>query len=221
MNFSVLSLMAGPLAIVALCAVPARWPHWLDGWRFGAWCVVGLVLFALMLRDLMPDLDAARPLVATVAVGLGLPSCGLLSVALAERWSWRRTVPLAVVATVCGLLHALTPAYAADPGLTAPPAAAADPMAALLLALASGQVPSGVTMLIVAGLMLRKIHELLDKMEKIEWKFKVSLDPETAIRTVYHYPSEVHHYDGPPAARGLPPDEPSEERSGIRRAPRR
>jgi hypothetical protein len=210
--------MVGPLAILSLVAVPIRWPHLLAGYRFGVWCVVSLIVTALALRPLVPDLDAARPLLATVAVGFGLPSCGLLTVALAERWSWRRTVPLALVAAVCGLLHTLTPAYAADPVAVAPVVTAADPMAALLLALASGQVPSGVTLLIVAGLMLRKLHELIDKLEKVEWKFKVSLDPETAFKTVYHYPSEVHHH----GAADLPPDPPSEERSGARpRPPRR
>ena len=221
MSLQYLSWMVGPIALVGLCLVPIRWPHALTGWRLGAWCMVGLVPVAFMLVALMPSIDSARPLIATVAVCLGLPACGLLSVALAERWSWRRTVPLAVTSVACGLLHVLTPAYAADPVAVGPAVTAADPMAAMLLALASGQVPSGVTMLIVAGLMLRKIHELLEKIEKIEWKFKVTLDPETAIRTVYHYPSEVHHHDGPPAARGLPPDEPSEEHSGVRRAPRR
>lgn len=214
MTLEHLPLFAGPAAIMALCAVLIRWPDVLSGWRFGAWCTIGVILIGLMLRHLMPDLDSARPLLATVSVGLGIPATGLLSVAIAERWRWRHTIPLAVTSAVCGVLHSLTPAYAADPVAAVTPAVAADPLSALLVALASGQVPSGVTMLIVAGLMLRKVHELLEKIEKIQWKFIVTLDPETALKEVHHYPTEVRH------APSMPPDEGTDERSGVRRAPR-
>ena len=214
MTLEHLPLFAGPAAIMALCAVPIRWPDVLSGWRFGAWCTVGVILIGLMLRHLMPDLDSARPLLATVSVGVGLPVCVVLAVGIAERWTWRRTVPLAVALGLCGVLHSLTPAYAADPVAAVAPAVAADPLSALLVALASGQVPSGVTMLIVAGLMLRKVHELLEKIEKIQWKFIVTLDPETAIKEVHHYPTEVRH------APSMPPDEGTDERNGARRRPR-
>lgn len=214
MTLEHLPLFAGPAAIMALCAVPIRWPDVLSGWRFGAWCTVGVILIGLMLRHLMQDLDSARAPIATITVGLGIPATGLLSVAIAERWRWRHTIPLAVTSAVCGLLHALTPAFAADPIAAVAPAVAADPLSALLVALASGQVPSGVTMLIVAGLMLRKVHELLEKIEKIQWKFIVTLDPETAIKEIHHYPTEIHH------APALPPDEGTDERSGVRKRPR-
>ena len=88
------------------------------------------------------------------------------------------------------------------------------PLSALLLALASGQVPSGVTLLIVAGLMLRKVHELLEKIEKIQWKLTVTLDPEMAIKEIHHYPTEMRH------APQSGPDEATEERSGVRKRPR-
>ena len=196
---------------MALCAVPIRWPDVLSGWRFGAWCTVGVILIGLMLRHLLPDLDAARPLLATVSVGLGIPATGLLSVAIAERWQRRHTIPLAVVAAVCGLIHTMTPAYVADPVAVLAPAVAADPLPALLVALASGQVPSGVTMLIVAGLMLRKVHDLLEKIEKIQWKLRVTLDPETAIKEVHHYPTEIRHAPHPS------PDDATEERGDARK----
>ena len=214
MTLEHLPLVAGPAAIMALCAVPIRWPDVLSGWRFGAWCTVGVILIGMMLRHLMPDLDSARAPIATITVGLGITATGLLSVALAERWSWRRTIPLAVTSAVCGLLHALTPAFAADPIAAVAPAVAADPLSALLLALASGQVPSGVTLLIVAGLMLRKVHELLEKIEKIQWKLTVTLDPEMAIKEIHHYPTEMRH------APQSGPDEATEERSGVRKRPR-
>lgn len=214
MNLAVLPLFAGPAAILAMCAIPIRWPDLLAGWRLGAWWTVGVILIGLMLRHLMPDLDSARAPIATIAVGVGFPATGFLSVALAERWSWRRTVPLAIVAAVCGVLHTVTPAYAADPATVSTAVATADPLAALLLALASGQVPSGVTLLIVAGLMLRKVHELLEKIEKIQWKLTVTLDPETAIKEVHHYTAEVRH------APQSGPDEATEERSGVRKRPR-
>jgi len=213
-NLTVLHLFAGPAAILAMCAIPIRWPDLLTGWRLGAWWTVGVILIGLMLRHLMPDLDSARAPIATIAVCVGFPATGFLSVALAERWSWRRTAPLAVVAAVCGVLHTVTPAYAADPATVSTAVATADPLAALLLALASGQVPSGVTLLIVAGLILRKVHELLEKIEKIQWKISITLDPETAIKEVHHHPTEIRHT--PP----LPPDEGTEERSGIRKRPR-
>jgi len=213
-NLTVLHLFAGPAAILAMCAIPIRWPDLLTGWRLGAWWTVGVILIGLMLRHLMPDLDSARAPIATIAVCVGFPATGFLSVALAERWRWRHTIPLAVTSAVCGLLHALTPAFAADPVAVVAPAMAADPLSALLVALASGQVPSGVTLLIVAGLMLRKVHELLEKIEKIQWKLTVTLDPETAIKEVHHYTAEVRH------APQSGPDEATEERSGVRKRPR-
>lgn len=211
MNLAVLPLFAGPAAILAMCAIPIRWPDLLTGWRLGAWWTVGVILIGLMLRHLMPDLDSARAPIATIAVCVGFPATGFLSVALAERWRWRRTAPLAAVAAVCGVLHTVTPAYAADPATVSTAVATADPLAALLLALASGQVPSGVTLLIVAGLMLRKVHELLEKIEKIQWKLTVTLDPETAIKEVHHYTAEVRHAPHPS------PDDATEERSDVRK----
>lgn len=211
MNLAALPLFVGPAAILAMVAIPIRWPDLLTGWRLGAWATVAVVIVGLALRPLLPHLVAARPIIATITVGLGLPATGLLSVAISERWSWRSTIPLAVVAAVCGILHTVTPAYAADPATVGTTVATADPLAALLLALASGQVPSGVTLLIVAGLMLRKVHELLEKIEKIQWKFTIRLDPETAIKEVHHYPTEIRHAPHPS------PDDATEERSDVRK----
>ena len=35
--------------------------------------------------------------------------CVVLAVGIAERWTWRRTVPLAVALSLCGVLHLLAP----------------------------------------------------------------------------------------------------------------
>ena len=208
MTLEYLPLFLGPMAILALCAVPIAWPRHLHGWRATAFCLVAAVVAVIGLRPLLPDLESARPIIATIVVGLGLPTCGLLALSIAERWSWRWTILLLASALALGVMHATTPAYAADPVAAVP---TADPLMSLLLSVAGGQTPSWVTVILVAGLLLRQINGIISKGVKVTIEL-VHTIPEGAPRL------DLHHHEAPRAA--LPPDEGTEERSGVRRAPR-
>lgn len=205
MNPSVVAPLVGPAAIMLMLVVPLRWHHELRGWRLGAW---GLLSGVVTMAALIPLASVVPPhtLAAILAMWLGLPLSGLLALALAERWSWQWTASLATASALCGLLHLLTPAYAADPG-----APAADPVVALLLQVAGGQVPSGITLLLGAGLLLRQANGLIDKIGALQWRVHLSMDPKSPVL-------EVHHHHTPPE----PGHDPGlTEPSGVRQAQRR
>jgi hypothetical protein len=201
-------MFLGPMAILALCAVPIAWPHRLHGWRATAFCLVAAVVAVIGLRPILPDLESARPLIATIVVGLGLPTCGLLALSIAERWSWRWTILLSASALALGVLHAVTPAYAADPAAIAP---TTDPLMSLLLSVAGGQAPSWVTVILVAGLLLRQVNGIISKGIKVTLEH-VHIIPEGSTRF------DLHHHGAPGPV--LSPDEGTDERSGVRRRPR-
>lgn len=123
---------------------------------------------------------------------LGVPLAGALAFALAERWRYRYTAPLAAAAIAWGLIYALTPAYAAEDPIEVP-VVAADPLTSLLLSVVGGQVPSGVTFLIIAGLLVRQANGLLDKVAALQWKVMVTFDPQ-APRVEIHHPA-AHETD--------------------------
>ena len=200
---TLLAPFAGPAAILLMIAVPVRWHHELRGWRLALW---GLLSGAVTTAALIPLASVVPPhtMVALLALWLGLPLCALLALSVAERWSWQWTASLAVASALCGLLHLLTPAYAADPE-----APAADPLVALLLQVAGGQVPSGITLLLGVGLILRQFNGLLDKIAGLQWRIHLSMDPQSPTL-------EVHHHHPAPE-----PDSALAEPSGTRPKPRR
>lgn len=212
MTLEFLPLFLGPMAIMALCAVPIVRPQHLIGWKAAAYGFIVAVIVVVGLRPLLPDLESARSLIATVVVGLGMPTCYFLGISIAERWSWRWTILLSASALALGLMHATTPAYAADP-IAGVPALGADPLTALLMALASGQTPSWVTVILVAGLLLRQVNGIIAKGIDIKLRIEHGFDP-AAPRV------EIHHETRAAQAPPLSPDDASEERSGVRRRPR-
>jgi hypothetical protein len=208
MTLEYLPLFVGPMAILGVCAVPIAWPQYLYGWRTTAFCLIAAVVVIVGLHPLLPDLGSARPLIATIVVGLGLPTCGLLALSIAERWSWRWTILLSASALALGVLHTTTPAYAADIGAAAP---TSDPLMSLLLSVAGGQTPSWVSVILVAGLLLRQVNGIISKGIKVTVEL-VHTIPEGATRL------DLHHHGTPCPV--LSPDEGTDEHSGVRRRPR-
>lgn len=208
MTFQYLPMFLGPIAILGLCAVPIAWPQHVTGWRATVFGIVAAVVIVVGLRPLLPDLESARGLIATVIVGLGMPTCYFLGISIAERWNWQWTILLSASALALGVLHAVTPAYAADPAAIAP---TTDPLMSLLLSVAGGQTPSWVTVILVAGLLLRQVNGIISKGIKVTLEH-VHIIPEGSTRF------DLHHHGAPNV--GLPPDEGTDERSGARKRPR-
>lgn len=205
MTFQYLPMFFGPIAILGLCAIPIAWPQHVTGWRATVFGIVAAAVIVVGLRPLLPDLESARGLIATAIVGLGMPTCYYLGISIAERWSWRWTILLSASALALGVLHAATPAYAAEPVAAVP---TSDPLMSLLLSVAGGQTPSWVTTILVAGLLLRQINGIISKGIKVTLEH-VHIIPEGSTRL------DLHHHDAPRAA--LPPDAATEERSDVRK----
>lgn len=205
MNLSFAATFLGPAAIVALLVVPVRWHVHLHGWRLHVWAGAMAVIILGALAPLVPDLDSARPLLASVSVAVGLPVCVVLAVGIAERWTWRRTVPLAVALGLCGVLHLLAPAYA-DEGAAVSVVPVASPL--VPPELVGLPVPSWLTTLLAGAALARYLTTMLAKGVKVTVELVHTFDP-AAPRV------EIHHAGAMP-----PPDpDPAEEKSGARRRP--
>ena len=204
MNLSLAAPFLGPAAIVALLAVPIRWQIHLHGWRLYVWAGAMAVIILAALAPLVPDLDSARPLLATVSVGVGLPVCVVLAVGIAERWTWRRTVPLAVALGLCGVLHLLAPAWA-DEGAAVSVVPVASPL--VPPELVGLPVPSWLTTLLAAAALTRYLTTMLAKGLKVTVELVHTLPPGAP-----HL--EMHHHHPAPVQ---PAPDPADEHSGIRR----
>ena len=205
MNLSLAAPFIGPAAIMALIAVPIRWQIHLHGWRLHVWAGAMAVIILAVLAPLVPDLDSARPLLATVSVGVGLPVCVVLAVGIAERWTWRRTVPFAVALCLCGVLHLLAPAYA-DEGAAVSVVPAASPL--VPPELVGLPVPSWLTTLLAGAALARYLTTMLAKGVKVTVELVHTFD-QAAPRV------EIHHAGAIPQ----PDPDPAEEKSGARRRP--
>jgi hypothetical protein len=202
-NLSLAAPFIGPAVIIALLAVPIRWHAHLHGWRLNVWAMAMAVIILAVLVPLVPDLDSARPLLATVSVCVGLPVCVALAVGIAERWTWRRTVPLAVALGLCGVLHLLAPAYA-DEGAAVSVVPVASPL--VPPELVGLPVPSWLTTLLAGAALARYLTTMLAKGVKVTVELVHTFDP-AAPRV------EIHHAGAMP-----PPDhDPADEHSGVRR----
>lgn len=205
MNLALATPLLGPAAIVALLVVPVRWHVHLHGWRLGAWFGAMAIITLAALAPLLEDIDSARALLASVSVAVGLPVCVVLAVGIAERWTWRRTVPLAVALSLCGVLHLLAPAYA-DEGAAGTVAVAPSPL--VPPELVGLPVPSWLTTLLAGAALARYLTTMLAKGVRVTVELVHTLPPGAP-----HL--ELHHHHPAPVAPAA--DDPSEEKSGARR----
>jgi hypothetical protein len=206
---AIASPVLGMAAMMAILAVPVRYREQLHGWRLSVWGGVATIVTLVVLAPLMPDVDAARPLLATIAVGLGLPLCTVLALGVAERWRWRYLAPLGAAVAVCVALPIiLLPAHATE-GLTATTTTAAPSI--LPPELSGVPIPSWLTTLLAGAALARYCGGLIGKGVTIRLVVDHSFDSRTPR-------VEIHH---PGPTTSPPADDPTEERSGVRRAPRR
>jgi len=210
MNLSAASPFLGPLAIIALLIVPVRWHVELHGWRLRSWIAVTVGATIAVLIPLLPDVDAARPLIASVATALGLPLGTILTLGVMERWRWRWMIPLGLAVAVCVAVPILLlPAHAAD-GLASTTTAPVSPL--LPPELVGVPIPSWLTTLLAGAALARYVGGLLKG--GIDVRFNLHHTTDDSIRKV-----EIHL---PPKRDPIPEPDPSlTEPSGVRKAPRR
>ena len=201
----------GPLAIIALLIVPVRWHVELHGWRLRSWIAVTVGATIAVLIPLLPDVDAARPLIASVATALGLPLGTILTLGVMERWRWRWMIPLGLAVAVCVAVPILLlPAHAAD-GLASTTTAPASPL--LPPELVGVPIPSWLTTLLAGAALARYVGGLVGKGVTIRLVVDHSFDSRTP-RVEIHHPG--------PTTREPEPDPGIVEPSGARpRPPRR
>ena len=120
----------------------------------------------------------------------------------------RHTIPLAVTSAVCGLLHLLAPAYA-DEGAAVAVVPAASPL--VPPELVGLPVPSWLTTLLAGAALARYLTTMLAKGVKVTVELVHTLPPGAP-----HL--EIHHNHPAPVQ---PAPDPTDEHSGVRRAPRR
>ena len=119
----------------------------------------------------------------------------------------RHTIPLAVTSAVCGLLHLLAPAYA-DEGAAVAVVPAASPL--VPPELVGLPVPSWLTTLLAGAALARYLTTMLAKGVKVTVELVHTLPPGAP-----HL--EIHHNHPAPVQ---PAPDPTDEHSGVRRAPR-
>jgi hypothetical protein len=203
--------LLGLAALMAVLAVPVRYHQQLHGWRLRTWGAAATVVTLVVLAPMLPSIDAARPLIATLALGLGLPLCTVLALGVMERWRWRYLAPLALAVAVCVAVPVLLlPVHAAD-GLASTTTAPVSPL--LPPELVDVPIPSWLTTLLAGAALARYVGSLVGKGVTIRLVVDHSFDSRTP-RVEIHHPG--------PTTREPEPDPGLAEPSGARpRPPRR